>query len=338
MKKVTITDVAQEAGVSVAAVSRYINKSGYVSKEKQKVIKQAIDQVGYSLVKSKVKDSDLMGIICPSPRDSVFFQKMISALVERGKYIGKNLVLICEDNYISNRKLPEDIQEAMKYPLDGLIVAGMLEKKISTENNQLLQNLPIPVVMLERTGQCRSISSITFDDFSGIKDVVEYLYDLGHREIAYIGCAKPTEVESNRYNGFLEAIRELGVPQNNQRVVLKEYYDIEQGRSAMQKLLKNQPEITAVVTGADGYAMGAIQAIKENNLSVPEDISVVGFDDSYAELCFPKLTSVEFPMEEAANEIFNVLADEKKMKTNMTPRHIKLGLRLVLRESTKRQI
>lgn len=335
MKKVTFTDVALRAGVSVAAVSRYVNNSGYVSQEKQQAIKKAIDEVGYSFVKEKKKkDSNLIGVICPLPRFSIYYQKLSSALMDAARKEGKQALLFCADEEITNRNLPTFVRDAAGFPLDGLVVCSFRELEISPENVSLLSRLPFPVVLFERTGGCRSFNSITFDDLSATMDATQYLLSLGHREIAYIGCSLRSEVEAGRYHGYCKALEEEGIPVVQDWVVLKEGYGIQQGRTAMQKLIRNGCPATAVVAGSDSYAMGALQAFQENGLRVPEDISIIGLDDSYAEISLPAMSTMAFPMDDAARAAVEMIREGGK-DAAASLRHITFGLKMILRNSTQ---
>lgn len=151
----------------------------------------------------------------------------------------------------------------MKYPLDGLLITGFVDKKMTDESIRLLSNLPMPVVLLERTGGCHNISSVTFDNKSSIQEAVKYLFDMGHREIAYIGCSIRVEIEIQRNEGFWEALRQYNIPADKRRIILQENYSVEHGRAAMKKILKSGCPFTAVLAASDELAIGAMQIIQE---------------------------------------------------------------------------
>lgn len=335
MKKVTITDVAQQAGVSVAAVSRYINNSGSLSKEKRILIKKTIDEMGYSFVKESKQESNLIGAFAFSGQYNVFHQKLMNALAYAAAREGKSLLLIHGKTKISNRSLPELIQKAMKYPLDGLLITGFVDKKMTDESIRLLSNLPMPVVLLERTGGCHNISSVTFDNKSSIQEAVKYLFDMGHREIAYIGCSIRVEIEIQRNEGFWEALRQYNIPADKRRIILQENYSVEHGRAAMKKILKSGCPFTAVLAASDELAIGAMQIIQEAGLQIPEEISVMGFGDSYSDVSFPPLTNMAFPMEEAAAAAISIVMEKRKTKGRDTAKHISFEMNLMSRETVQ---
>lgn len=336
MKKVTFTDVAARAGVSVAAVSRYVNNNGYVSQEKQEAIKKAIDEMGYSFLKEKKRsNSGLIGVICPLPRFSIYYQNLSSALMDAARKAGKQAILFCADEEITNRNLPVFVRDAANFSLDGLVVCSFRELEFSSENVGLLSRLPFPVILFERTGGCRSFNSITFDDLSATMDATEYLLSLGHRKIGYIGCSLRSEVEAGRYNGYRQALERNGIAVVDDWVVLKEGYGIQQGRTAMQKLIRNGCPATAIVAGSDSYAMGALQAFQENGLRVPEDISIIGLDDSYAAISLPAMSTMAFPMDDAATSAIEMIREAGK-ETSTSLRHITFGLKMILRNSTQK--
>lgn len=334
MKKVTITDIAQLADVSVSAVSRYINNSGSVSAAKREAIKKAIDESGYSFVKNIRVDNNVIGLLCSDLRDSIFHQKLLASLIHVADQMGKKIMVFSDTRVITNRSLPDQIRSVMQSALEGLIIAGFNDARMSNENVQLLRSLSIPVILMERTGMCRQLSSITFDNRAAMFEMVEYLQRIGHRDIGYIGCKAQTEVEVERNEGFVEALREYDLTLDNRRVVLQADYGVRLGMLAMEKILKSDCGVTAVITGADSFAVGAIHAIREHGLHVPEDVSVIGMDDLYGELTFPSLSSMSFPLDRAAMSALSFFA-ERNQKKDDTPIHISFVPQIMQRESVQ---
>jgi LacI family transcriptional regulator len=172
--------------------------------------------------------------------------------------------------------------------VDGVVI--VLPDYTDPYFTQLLES-DIPCVLLDQESDSKS--TVYSDNVAGSIEAIEYLYSLGHRDIAYINGGQ-TFAGEKRMQGYMQAMQKLGLPIQAQRVVQGSYdYTVESGRIAMEELLKSDTLPTAVFVAGDNLAVGAIGAIKAHGLSVPEDISVIGFDDiEMAKYLTPALTTV----------------------------------------------
>jgi LacI family transcriptional regulator, galactose operon repressor len=231
-------------------------------------------------------------------------------------------------------------------------VDGMLFTTPTHEDNvRLALAAGIPVVQVERMTRAAT-PAVTIDNLVGARAAVEHLIGLGHRRVAYIGAAPRStqqrpgsatwpDVEQERLDGYREAMRGHGLPIDDRLIALGRYYTADgrdgpnDGYVAMRRFLQRADPPQAVFATSDLLAAGALQAIYERSLRVPDDISVVGFDDTYAPYFAPPLTTVEQPMVEigqaAAGLVFRCLNETEPPAGE---RILRLSTRLVVRAST----
>ena len=336
MTKITLVDVAEKAGVSVSAVSRYINSSGYVSEEKRERIKDAIVELEYLPSVQKNQPSNLIGLISLNSSHNIFYHMVWSNFVKEAQKKGKALMIIT-DTWVTNSNLQQLVKKTLEHNVEGIVLSSYLDDDMSEENNNFLRNLPVPIVMFDRTGHCHDLNKVTFDERKAIEMAVKYLARLGHEKIAYIGLVPNYDVEIDRYEGYVHTIQDNGLVYDEKLVCLKSGYTEDLGRFAMQQLLSDNEGITAVVTGSDILATGALQALNENGLKVPQDISIIGYDDAYAQFCFPRLTSIQYPMAEAAEATLNIIMNQYgKSDSAISLVSTKFGLTLIHRDSVRK--
>lgn len=331
MKKITISDIAKEANVSISAISRYINKSGYVSEDKAKRITEAMDRLGYIAVAQKRK-SNIIGLICQLAHDNHFYYDMLRSFAKMAQREGKAIMPIMKMP-IDDITLPEAVDYAMKFDIEGLVIAGFMDDKISEKNEKKLLELPVPVVMFERNGRSTALNTVTFDTKLAMREAVQQLASLGHRRIAYIGCACDYDVEQDRYEGYLEGLKEAGIPADKKLICMKYDYEEESGRSAMQSLFLKAPDMSAVVASAGSYATGALQAAKENGINVPGQLSIIGMGGTIRRVCAPKLSSFQFPMDEAAEYTLDIIIKQNAISSKISGATISFKLKLKQMES-----
>jgi len=294
---VKIKDVARRAGVSVTTVSRVLNQEKYVSEAlKQKVI-GAIDELGYapshiarSLVRQK---TNLLGVIVPDLTSS-FYSTILSSIEETASANGYSL-LVCN--------IVEDTDKELRYlnvfhemRVDGIII---MHEKVTDDIRSLLNKLNIPVIFSSVKPADQKYLSVIVDDYKAAYDATAYLIELGHERIGFIGGdMRDITSGQNRYAGYRNALTDHRLKMIYEYVKFGDY-KINSGYAMMQELLLCDPPPTAVFAVSDDMALGAMNCIADNKLSVPDDISMIGFDgSSLTELVRPRLTSMEQPIHE----------------------------------------
>ncbi|MGG6314280.1 LacI family DNA-binding transcriptional regulator [Paenibacillus macerans] len=290
---ITIYDIAQQTGYSPTTVSKVFNGYTDVSEKTRRKILDTAERLGYvpnaharSLT---TKRSWTIGMLFIEPSGAGILHPYFAGVIEGFKQVatskGYDLMFISKD--IGNKKSGY-LEHCKIRGIDGVVV--ILPDATDPYFQELLDSA-IPCVLLDQESDGKS--TVYSDNIEGSWRAVNYLHSLGHRKIAHIGGG-PTFAGKKRLNGYMQAMRELGLPIHPQHVVQGSYdYTVESGKKAMEELLQAEERPTAVFAAGDNLALGAMTAIKGHGLRVPEDISLVGFDDiEMAKYLTPALTTV----------------------------------------------
>ena len=207
MKKVTMKDVAAAAGVSVAAVSRVMNGSGYVAPDKREAILQAISTVGYRAQRVPPgPQTPLIGLILRSANGLPYFSQLSEALMSEASAKGFNTMLFYCDS-VDNDTLLKRLETFQNYNISGLVVGGFGPNALRDDVCMYLRAANVPVVLLERSPECRGVNRVLIDNESGMYTAARYLLDQGHKEIVYLNRDLDSDVETDRLHGFLRAMQ-----------------------------------------------------------------------------------------------------------------------------------
>lgn len=335
----TIKDIAKAAGVSVTTVSRALNGYSDVSEKTRKKIEQVAKDLNYSpntlarsLVMNKSKTIGLL--ISGLNRGSIKDNFTTEVLVGLNQYVGEtDYDLVIFSTTSSKQREKTYSQLCRERRVDGAILQG-----IRTDDPYLREVVEsdIPCVLIDIPIQSDTVGYVTTDNIQGAKKGVQHLIELGHRNIAMLNGHEFAFVSRQRLEGYYQALESSGIPINPKWVVNG---DFDEKKAEMQAitLLKHHPEITAIFCASDLMAMGVIKAAKQLNLSVPEDLSIVGYDDIIlAEYITPALTTIAQDKVqmgyEAAKLLINMLEHDNK------PHIITLPTELKIRETTKKVV
>lgn len=331
---VRIKDVAQRSGVSVSTVSRVLNGGMFVKDEVKARVQQAIDELGYSpshIARSLVlKKTNLIGVIVPDISNG-FFGTLLSSIEEYTTKNGYNILVsnICENLHKELKYL--SVFKEMR--VDGLII---MHEKLDDEIKKFLKTADIPMVMCSGRLSGVSIPSVNINDFQASYDAVDYLISLKHKKIALIGGEYKDGITGyERYKGYIKALEDNNIPLDEKYIRFANY-KMSDGYECMKNILNNNSAVpTAVFAVSDDMAVGAINAIIDYGLRVPEDISVVGFDDSnVASIVRPQLTTVHQPIKEIGNLSVDLLLKQIN-EEEIIIKDLVLWHKLVVRKSCK---
>lgn len=324
-----IRDVAERAGVSVATVSHVLNRTRYVAPQTEQRVLLAIRKLKYyknvNAGRLARGSSEFFGLII-SDIENPFFPKIIKSF--EAEAVKHRLdVLLCATNYDPDRTQMA-VQKMIENRVRGVAVMTVsVDPAIARE----LKKSHIPVVFLELGLVERYISNIHVNYAQGASQTIDYLYKLGHREFAFIS-GPPERPSSLIYQQvFAEALHQRGLPKY-QTVVGNN--KVEGGIAAVRTLLAQPHFPTAVFCSNDMTAIGAVVALEDAGLRVPEDVSVVGTDDiEFARLVRPSLTTIRIPREQLGKLAFEVL-DKMLCSSRRIGREHVLDTELVVRQST----
>ncbi len=290
-----IKDVASSAGVSVTTVSRVLNGHPYVREEIRAKVAASIEALGYSpssIARSLVRRStDLIGVIV-SDITASFFSTILGSIEEAASAKGYAIL-------VSN--IAEDPEKELRYLklFKGMRVAGIIvmHEPTTAAIRRYAASIGIPLVVSSARPAGLSEPSVNIDDETAAYDAASYLAGLGHRAIALIGgdCERLTTARM-RYDGYRRALAEKGIEADPALVKVGDF-KTQDGYMLMGELLRTSPRPSAVFALSDDMAAGAMNRVMDEGLRVPEDISIMGFDDSaLASMTRPALTTVHQPI------------------------------------------
>lgn len=312
----TIKDVAKEAGVSVATVSRVVNKSPKASKAAIESVNAAMTKLGYrpnanarALVS---KSTNTIGVLVADVSDP-FFGSLIKAV--DGVARANNKHLLIGNGYHNAEVEKEAIELLIHNRCESLIIHS---KGLSDEELiQFSQEVPGLVIINRHIPQIAN-KCIYLDNQLGSRLATEHLIESGHQHLAYINSNQQIDDCIDRKHGFIQALEKHELTINNSLLSEGEPTD-EGGEKAMNELIKNKQSFTGVVCYNDYMAAGAIAALEKAGISVPEQVSIIGFDNGLiAKYLHPKLTTIDYPISEMASQaalLSLLLAKNEKPET-----------------------
>jgi LacI family transcriptional regulator len=327
---VTIKEVAKRAGVSASTVSRTLSGKIPVNEETRQKVLQAINELNYhpNILAQGLKDgkSKTLGLIIPNVRNLVF-PAAIRGIEDTAKKHGYTVVLCNTDEDIDTEKFY--IDNLRRRLIDGFILST------ARPGHEYLLDLKkegFPMVFLNRQlGE--DVDTVVVDNFKGAYDATKYMISRGLKNIALINGCMDIYLYRQRFDGYKKALEEASIPLKEELIV-HEVYGWEDGYQAMKNLLEKNLKIDGVFATSDPKAVGALRAIKDFGLKVPEDISVMGFDNSdIAPFLEPPLTTVSQPFYDmgvkACERLVKIIEAKRKPKAKVEV----LPVELVVRKS-----
>lgn len=328
--EITIVDVADEAGVSYATVSRVINNKDHVSPEKRERVLRAMAQLGY-VANMQARslaggESRVVGLLVDYLSSS-YMDEIIRGIDEALDAENYDLML-----YTTHRRKTKEsayVTKLTRRLADGLLL--ILPRNAAAYLDTLRQR-QFPHVLVDYLSDKQNVPSVSTTNFRGAYDAMSFLLSLGHRRIGFItgtmefGCAR------DRLDGYRAALKDHGIPVDP-HLVCEGNFMQPQGYQNAQRLLSLPEPPTAIFSSNDMMAFGVMEAARERGLRLPEDLSIVGFDDiPQASYVHPALTTVRQPLEEMGRSAAHLLL-KYIAHPNAEIERIELPTRLIIRES-----
>ncbi|MDQ0208137.1 LacI family DNA-binding transcriptional regulator [Alkalicoccobacillus murimartini] len=294
----TIKDVAKQANVSVATVSRVLNQKGYVSKQAERSVKNAIKSLNYkpnAVARSLYhKTSGIIGLFVPDISNP-FFPELARAVEDAATSEGFTVVLCNTDS--KQEKEEKYIQVLQQKYADGLIIAT------GTDSIEHILSTNIPVVALDRYISDH-IPTVVSSNKAGAIDATEHLIAQGCQFIAHLRGPKGVTSADDRYTGFKQAIEDHSIA----HVVVEAGFEIGQSEVATRNLFEKYPSIDGIFAGSDVTAAGAMRAAYQCKRAVPKDVKIIGFDGiSLGEMLTPSLSTIQQPIYEMGQQAAKLL-------------------------------
>jgi len=336
MKNLNIKDIAKLAGVGVSTVSRVINQHADVKDETRKHILEIIETYNYipnnSARNLKRSESMDVGILIKGMYNP-FFARMIQSIEKKLSHSGYSAII--HYNIDNSKDIDAAYEFIMEKKLKGIIcLGGDFDQLTDAE----IQRLRVPFILtsteIPEHLDKAIFSSVIIDNEMAAYKAVEYLFSLGHQKVGLITTgANDKSVGTIRTEGYIKALEKQGVKKKENYFEIGAY-TFETGYLAMNRLLKKADDITAVFAISDVMAIGAAKAIYEHGLKIPEDISIMGFDDiDYAEYFIPPLTTVHQPVDEIAASTAELMIEI--LDDSVSHKHIVFDTELVIRKSCR---
>ncbi len=335
-------DVAKRAGVSTTTVSHVINQTRYVSEELSKRVHEAMEVLDYqpNLLASSLRsgESKIIGLIIPDISNQ-FFSEISRKIEDHGLEHGYSVIVCNTDDDIEKETKYIDILIAKQ--VDGIIFisagdeATSLRKPISSS---------MPIVVADRDIENQKVNTVIVDNFHGGYEATSYLIQLGHKRIGFISGPSMITPSSERFEGYKQALEESDIPIDPSLIVTGDFR-YQGGEQAMNTLLSIEPRPTAIFACNDMMALGAIRTSFIHGVRVPDEMSIIGFDNiPLSQTSFPALTTMAQPTEEMASqimallmELINYLGDRRKPNIEeFKYQKVILKTKLIKRDSCKR--
>ncbi len=335
----TIKDVAEKAGVSTTTVLRVLHDNGYVSKETRSKVLEAINTLDYHFnmaARSLKKNvTCVIGHIILGNYSNPFFVKVAYSIESAANKEGYHIISYF--SYGDPERETEAVSLFISRRVDGIIFTTPLKE----ESVYKAVSYDIPVVMVERPLPIPVGDYIMVDNFSGAYEMVKYLISLGHKRIGFIGVDRgrngivSNKVEVERFDGYKKAMLDSKLKIEPELIKFSSDYTIEDGFRLGQEMLSLKELPSAIFVTGDIMAVGVMQAIYAEKLRIPDDISIVGFDDALAIYTAPPLTTVSQPFEEIGKLAVKAIINRQTGMRESQQEEFAVRPKLVLRESVK---
>jgi|TARA_Y100001934_G_scaffold74017_1_gene91979 LacI family transcriptional regulator len=326
----TIYQVAERAGVSLSTVSRVLNGKASVNKVLKERVEKAVKELNYrpnSVARSLANNrTDSVGVLVPE-LNAPFFGDLMQAVESTLRAADKHVIISVGRNCLETEK--DAVEFLISRNCDALIMhAEALSDEYLLELNQ--SKLPVALVNRQVEGLPEACTSL--DNEKGGYLATRHLLELGHKDIAYISGPTDKCDASLRLEGHKRALSEAGLPTNPQLIFNGDYSE-EDGKIGLLELMARDVPFTALVCANDWMASGAISCARDLGMSLPHDLSVVGFDDVvFAHHVFPRLTTVSNPIAEMAEMSAKYILNKVYGQANNVQLYFEPSL--VVREST----
>lgn len=327
-----IKQVAERAAVSVATVSRVINGSGYVSPELRERVLSSMRELNYELNAAarslRSQETRIIGVLVPQ-LDHPFFSALSFSIEKTFADHGYN-VFICSAEEDSSKEQDYTLM-MLRQRVDGVIIGPT---GYSEANLKRLIDQNIPVVLVDRDFPELEVNRVIINNFRGGYDGARHLLELGHQQIGVIGARQDSGARAERTRGIVQAFADFA-PDNNPTLILTDHLQqFEQGYHNTKRLLQQHPNLTAIFALTDVIAVGALRAASEIGRRIPQDISLIGFDNvSLAAYVVPPLTTVAQPIDAIGETATRILLHQIE-HTDQPTETIEFDTQLIVREST----
>lgn len=329
---ISIKDVAKEANVSIATVSRVLNDVDVVNLETKQKVKEAIKKLGYRpniIARSlKTQRTSTIGILIPDISNPVY-PEIVRGTEDVANIYNYNIIL-CNSDQDKDKEI-EYLRVLREKMVDGLVY---MSSSLDPQIVEVIKELQIPTVLLETVDKNKTFPSVTIDNKEATYDAVMTMLNRGNKKIAYIGLHKDAlNAVAQRYYGYEDALKEKGIALDERLIEFTEI-NFEEGYNATRNLI-SKGKFDAIFCATDEVAMGAIDALRDNGIDVPSDVEVFGFNNIKSSSYFhPKISTVGIPYYDMGSVGMRMLIKIINKKELEEQNYI-LSYNIIERDSTK---
>ncbi|MDU0370315.1 LacI family DNA-binding transcriptional regulator [Hymenobacter endophyticus] len=335
--KASITDLAQQLGVSVSTVSRALSDHPGISdttkKRVWKLAKELHYQPNHMAAGLRKGRSNLLGVLVPHI-DGHFFTLVVKGIETIASKAGYN-IMICQSNEDVTHER-KNIETLLSAQVEGILVS-MSRTTRDFKHFEKVRKQEIPLVFFDRVLDGLDVSAVVLDDREGGYQSTKHLIKQGCRRIAHFGGPQHLNIYKHRRQGYIDALLEAGLPLEEELIF---YCDmtLEDGIAGMQKMLALPNPPDAVFSASDFSVVGALQELKRRKLRVPQDIALAGFsNETFTSLTEPMLTSVDQRCEQMGQSAVRLFLEmREEHSSTFSPRRVVLQPDLLVRESSER--
>ncbi|OGU77695.1 MAG: hypothetical protein A2V93_12620 [Ignavibacteria bacterium RBG_16_34_14] len=335
-KSTTLKNIANQVDVSVSTISRVLNgksKHYRISEETQQLILNAAKELNYSpnqLARGlRLKRTNTLGYITPDISNP-FFSNIAKVVEKYARKLGYSIIL-CDSEENTDIEA-NSIQLLIDRKIDGLIISPVGQ---TVDHLKETYNRNIPIVLIDRFFPDFDLPYVASDNYKGALEATSYLIECGHTRIAYIQGLKNTSPNNERVKGFKDAHRNFGIEFDDSLIVGNSFGE-ENGYIEMKLLVKRNNKPSAVFAGSNLISLGALKALAEENLKVPDDISMISFDDQpYSRFLATPMTTVSQQGSQIGQLATKILIDLIETNKQFEPKGILLPTTLIKRNSVR---
>lgn len=332
----TIEEIAQATGFSVSTVSRVLNnksrKNRISSKTAQK-IRQAAKEMEYrpnEVARGlRLKKTHTIGLVVPDISNPFF--AYVTHIIQMNAFKAGYSLIVCNTNEDVEMEIAQ-VELLRRKGVDGFIIMPVGTQH-SHIDDLVLNNKPL--VLLDRNIDVLDVSCIIVDNYKGAYEAVDYMINRGHKRIAIIQGLQNTYTNNERVRGYKDALADNHICIDDE-LILGDDFRSENGYYSTIKLLELENPPTAIFAFSDLITLGTLQAVSEKKLKIPDDLSILAFDDiDFAPYLIAPLTVVQQPRESMGEEAVKLLIDKMNSKSEYKAQKILLEPKLIIRESVK---
>lgn len=332
-----VREIAARANVSVATVSRVLHQSENVKPETRRRVEAAMEELGITageLVRGTKRDSRTVGILVPD-LSNPFFVELIQGIEERAAQSGIQTV-ICHTRDSDKTEI-QYLRLLKELHISGIIITPVSDDddNLNNEYLNLLSNMKIPVVLMDRDVKYTKHAGVFIDNAYGAFEATKLLLENGHREIAFISGPLNTVPGRGRKKGYCSAFEYMNLPVREE-LIFDGDFTIESGIRLTKQILREHPEVTAIFPGNNHMTVGCLSELNRRGCRIPEDMAVVGFDELPLMQMFGReLTVVDRPTKEMGYQAMKMMAKSLQGEKNYIEKRVILTPRLIVRGSEK---